>query len=193
LTFALRCALWIVRRHHRGGVIGALTCIVLFASAPWTLMSQVEPAAYKDNPSLWAGAEFANYYAGFPHGSDLRLSGLGAFVNFDWTHRIGIEGHARFFNMNSWNGETFLKSDHWRPFADFEIGVVRIHYPFQIGTGDQFALAPGGGLEYRLNRRVSVRTVYEYQFLSNSPDFTNEPHFGIHPNGITCGFSIRPF
>jgi opacity protein-like surface antigen len=168
------------------------------------LCGQVEPDADKGKASLWAGAEFANYRAGFPHGSGLRLSGVGAFVTFNRTHHIGFEGHVRFLYVNSWNGETeqdylagprytFFMSNRWRPFADLEVGAVRIHYPFHIGTGDQFAIAPGGGLEYRVSHRVSVRGIYEYQILPNSPNFTDEPHFGVHPNGVYGGLSIRPF
>ena len=171
---------------------------------PFKLNSQVVPDAFEGNPSLWGGFEFANYKAAFPYGSGLRLSGPGAFVTFNWTHHIGFEGHARFLDLNSWNGETeqdyiagprytFFMSRHWRPFVTVGVGGVRIHYPFSIGTGNQFAVAPGGGLEYRITRRVSVRGVYEFQYLPNSPNFSNEPHFGMDPNGVYGGFSIRAF
>jgi hypothetical protein len=181
-----------------------LVWLLLFCLAPLKVCGQVVASAYKDNPSVWAGAEFANYHAGFPYGSGLRLSGFGFFVTYNRTHHIGLEGHARFLDINSWYGETeqdylagprytFLAKEKWRPFADFEIGGVRIHYPFQIGVGDQFAMAPGGGLEYWVNHRFSVRGVYEYQILPNSPNFTNEPHFGVNPNGVYGGVSMRVF
>jgi opacity protein-like surface antigen len=54
-------------------------------------------------------------------------------------------------------------------------------------------MAPGGGVEYRLSRKLSLRAIYEYQFLSNSPNFTNEPQFGIKPNGGFAGISYRVF
>jgi opacity protein-like surface antigen len=54
-------------------------------------------------------------------------------------------------------------------------------------------MAPGGGLEYRLNHKWSLRATYEYQFLPNSPNFTNEPKFGIKPNGALMGISYRLF
>jgi opacity protein-like surface antigen len=56
-----------------------------------------------------------------------------------------------------------------------------------------FAVVPGGGLEYRLNRRWSVRASYEYQILPVSPNFTDEPRFGIRPNGVFAGFTYRVF
>lgn len=154
--------------------------------------------------SLWAGAEYINLQAGFPNGSDVRLSGIGAFGNYNINHHIGFEAHVRFLNFNSWNGETqqnylagprytFLRNNKWRPFAMFQAGIVRIQYPFSMGNGTSFAMAPSGGLEYRLNHKWSVRAVYEYQFLANSPDFTNEPKFGIKPNGGFAGVSYRIF
>lgn len=147
-------------------------------------------------------AEYANLQAGFPVGSNVRLSGVGALANFNWNHRLGVEAHARFLSFNSWNGETeqdylvgprytFMHSNKWRPFAEFQVGLVKIQYPFSIGNGISFAMAPGGGLEYRLNRKWSVRGTYEYQILTDSPSFTNEPQFGIKPNGAMVGVTYR--
>jgi opacity protein-like surface antigen len=148
------------------------------------------------------GAEYANLQAGFPNGSNLRLSGVGVFGNFNWNHTYGMEAHARFLNFNSWNGETeqdylagprytFLHRNKLRPFAAFNVGLVKIQYPFSMGTGTSFAMAPGGGVEYRLSHKWSIRGNYEYQILLNSPDFTNEPKFGIKPNGGLVGISYR--
>jgi predicted extracellular nuclease len=47
------------------------------------------------------------------------------------------------------------------------------------------------GTEYRLGHQWLVRGTYEYQFLPNSPNFTNEPKFGIKPNGVSAGISYR--
>jgi hypothetical protein len=67
---------------------------------------QTVPDAYKDNPNFWVGLEYANLEAGFPHGSSVRLSGVGALVTFYWTHQFNLEGHARFFKpqcVEWWN------------------------------------------------------------------------------------------
>jgi opacity protein-like surface antigen len=113
-----------------------------------------------------------------------------------------VEAHGRFLNLNSWYGETeqdylagprytFLHSLKWHPFASFQVGLVRVQYPFSIGTGTSFAMVPGGGLDYRINQKWSLRGSYEYQFLPNSPNFTDEPKFGIKPNGVSVGVSYR--
>jgi opacity protein-like surface antigen len=152
--------------------------------------------------SLWAGAEFSSFLAGFPSGSSTRLQGIGAFGTYNLRHNLGFEAHIRFLDMGSWHGETqqdylfgprytFLHSNKWRPFVGFDVGAVKIQYPFSIGTGTSFAMAPNAGLEYRLNRKWSLRGSYECQFLPNSPNFTDEPKFGIRPNGVQFGVSYR--
>jgi opacity protein-like surface antigen len=115
-----------------------------------------------------------------------------------------LEGHIRYLDWDRWNGETehdylagprytFLHRNKLRPFASFQMGTVAMRYPFSIGTGNMFAAVPGGGLEYRLSHRWSVRAAYEYQILPNSPNFTDEPQFGIRPNGGGGGLSYRVF
>jgi opacity protein-like surface antigen len=171
----------------------------LFAAAAH---GQVIPSAEGAGQSLWVGAEYANLKAGFPEGSTTRLSGVGVFGNFNWNHRFGVEGRARFLNIGSWNGETeqdylagprytFLHRNKLRPYALFQVGFVKMQYPFSVGSGTFFAMAPGGGVEYRLSRKWSVRGSYEFQMLMNSPNFTNEPQYGIKPNGGIVGLSYR--
>jgi opacity protein-like surface antigen len=173
-------------------------------AAAAAMHSQSTDSSLGPSQSLWVGAEYSNLHAGFPNGSDLRLSGIGGFANYNWNHSLGVEGHVRFLNFNSWNGETeqnylagprytFLHSNKWRPFAAFQVGLTRIQYPFSMGSGTMFAMAPASGLEYRLSHKWAVRASYEYQFLHNSPNFSNEPAFGIKPNGFHAGVSYRLF
>lgn len=163
---------------------------------------QAVPSARGGVQSLWVGAEYASFQAGFPVGSSFRMNGIGGFVNYNWNHQVGIEGHVRILNLNTWNGEsqqdylagpryTFLHSNKLRPYAAFQLGMVHIQYPFSMGSGNSFALAPGGGLEYRLSRKWSVRGAYEFQILRNTPSFTNEPQFSVKPSGFTGGISYR--
>ena len=165
---------------------------------------QVVHSAQGAGPSLWVGAEYSNLKAGFPKGSSTRLSGIGVFGDLNWNRRLGIEAHARFLDLGSWHDETqqdyligprytLLHHEKLRPYAKFEVGLVKIHYPFSLGDTTNFAMAPGGGIEYRLRDKWSLRAAYEYQVLTNSPNFTNEEKYGIHPNGVVAGFSYRLF
>jgi len=186
----------IIKSGSRAALVALLFLLAAIARA------QTAPDASGAGESLWVGAEYVNLQAGFPAGSSVRLFGAGAYGNFNWNHHFGLEARASFLNFGQWHGETeqdylagprytFLRRNRVRPYAAFDAGLVKIQYPFNMGTGTSFAIAPGGGFEYRLNRRFSVRASYEYQILFNSPDFTNEPHFGIRPQGIRAGISCR--
>jgi opacity protein-like surface antigen len=179
--------------------IGMLLAAVLCVSAA---RGQSAPSAWGGVQSVWAGAEYANEQAGFPVGSSVRLAGVGGFINFNWNHQYGVEGHVRIMNLSSWNGETeqaflagprytFLHSGKLRPYAIFQMGMVHVQYPFNMGAGNSFALAPGAGVEYRLKRRWSVRAAWEDQILVNTPGFTNEPQFRVKPSGFTGGIAFR--
>lgn len=166
--------------------------------------AQVAPSAVGKSASFWMGAEYSNMHAGFPEGSSLRFSGAGVFADYNWNNSIGLEGHARFLSLDSWHGETerdflggpryiFLHNPKWWPFATFQVGVVRINYPFDLGYCGCFAMVPGGGVEYHLNRKWAVRGAYEFQILPGTPKYIDEPRFGIKPNGVQVGISYRLF
>jgi opacity protein-like surface antigen len=163
---------------------------------------QAVPASRGGGQTLWLGGEFSNMHAGFPNGSDLRLSSVGAYGVFNWNHHFGLEGETRFLQFNGYHGETekdllagprytFFNNARWRPYAALLLGGSRIKYPFNIGVQSFFTIAPAAGLEYRLSYRWSVRGEYQYQVLPGSPNFTNEPKYGINPNGFRIGVSFR--
>lgn len=182
----------------------SMLMVVVCAAVSGPVQAQTVADARGGAASLWAGVEYGAYKAGFPRDSTVQLNGIGAFGTYNWNRHYALEMHARFLNMQSWYGETeqdylagprysFLRGEKLRPFAMFQVGFVKIQYPFSMGTGTSFAMAPGGGVEYRLGRKWSVHGAYEFQMLTNSPDFTNEPKFGIRPNGATVGIAYRIF
>lgn len=167
-----------------------------------TAFAQVDASAIGSGQSIWVGGSFLNMQVGFPYQSNVRMSGIGFLGQFDWTHHIAIEGTADFLRFDSFHGETqtaflagpkyiFMRRNTWRPYARFALGDIKVHFPFEIGDGNYFTLAPGGGLEYRFNRHWAARADYQYRFLLNSPNFSNEPQFGMHPNGLQLEISYR--
>lgn len=166
------------------------------------LSAQSVASAYGNKSSLWIGGEYANLQAGFPKDSSVRISGIGASLDYNWRAHLGLEAHARFLDWASWHGQTehsylagprytFLNNRKWRPFVAFDLGITQMHYPFSLGDGNSFTLAPRAGIEYKLNRKLKLQATYEADLLTNSPDFTNEPNFGIHPNGLIVGAAWR--
>lgn len=164
--------------------------------------AQAVPAATMPNHGLWLGGEYANFHAAFPYESSQRLWGIGAFADYHITSHIGVEASVRFLRFNSFYGETednYLAGPRYlvgrfgkfEPYAQCLVGIGRIQYPFQIGTGRYFAVAPGAGVNYRIAYRWSLTGGYEYQFWPGSPGITGEPAHSITPSGFHIGLAIK--
>ena len=166
--------------------------------------AQVNPSAYRRTQSIWVGGEYSNITASFPYQSSDRLSGIGVFADYKLKGYLGFEGDARFLHFGGFEGTTessyligpkayFLSRGMFRPYAEFLVGDGKIHYPYQIGDGSYFALAPGAGTGYLLNRRWMLRAEYEYQIWLNSPGFPNQPNHQLTPDGVNVGLAYRLF
>jgi opacity protein-like surface antigen len=164
--------------------------------------AQVVPSATRPTHSLWVGGEYSNINASFPYQSGQRLWGIGAFADYHLTSHIGLEAEARFLRFNRFYGETednYLAGPRYlvgrfgrlQPYAQCLAGIGKIQYPFEIGNGSYFALAPGAGANYRIGDRWSLRGEYEYQLWLNSPNIVNEPTHEIRPNGFHIGVAFR--
>lgn len=164
--------------------------------------AQTAPSATRTGHALWVGGEYSNISAGFPYASGQRLWGAGAFADYHLTGHIGLEAEARFLRFNSFYGETednYLAGPRYlprnlgrfQPYAQFLVGDGKIQYPFEIGNGNYFAIAPAAGTNYRISRRWSLRGEYEYQLWLESPNIANEPAHRIAPHGFHLGVAFR--
>jgi hypothetical protein len=123
------------------------------------------------------------------------LGGVGGYVDANVTWRLGIEGEARFLRFHEQadtSESTYLigprvsfGKGRWNPYAKVLVGMGRFNFPYDYGYGSYFVVAPGAGVDLRLNRRVRLRLVdFEYQ---EWPQFT----FGaIQPYGVSAGISF---
>ena len=185
------------RRDKRFLSFAVLVASLCLAAGAW---AQVVPAGYQDQPRLWAGAEYSNFSASFPYQSNQRIWGAGAFADLALNGRFGIAGDARFLHFGGFETSTettylagpryiFRTLGRFRPYVKGLIGDANIHYPFQIGNANYFAVAPAGGASYRLSERFALRAEYEYQFWLNSPGYANQPNHQLTPNGIQVGIA----
>jgi hypothetical protein len=125
---------------------------------------------------------------------------LGGFVAYADIHpvwRYGIELEARSLRYHAFEDVTeasylvgprisFRPGSSLRPYAKFLIGDGKIVLPFHYATGSFLAYAPGGGMDYRLKDRITIRVVdFEYQIW---PTF---PYGQLRPYGISAGVSFR--
>lgn len=166
--------------------------------------AQVSEAAYGSNPHLWAGAEVSNFK---PDYGKQRLDGIGFYADYKLAHRIGAEGEIRLLDLNKPGGrteKTFLAGpivDAFRykgvsAYAKVLAGAATVNFGPTVGYGSYFAYAIGGGGEYRIRPRWSIRGGYEHQWLPSAPGFaiTNPfPSNGLTPSGYSAGVSYRIF
>lgn len=123
------------------------------------------------------------------------LGGVGGYVDANVTWRLGIEGEARFLRFHE-QADTYettyligprvsFGKHRWNPYAKVLVGMGKFNFPYDYGYGSYFVVAPGAGVDLRLNRRVRLRLVdFEYQ---EWPQFT----FGaIQPYGVSAGISF---
>ncbi|MGC2635949.1 MAG: outer membrane beta-barrel protein [Acidobacteriaceae bacterium] len=130
------------------------------------------------------------------------IGGAGASVDANWNWRLGIEGESNFTVYREFantHATTYLagpryqlnalgSSYRYRPYVKALIGVGQFNFPYNYGHGSYFVVAPGAGVDYRLNYRWRLRLVdFEYQYW---PQFS----FGATQNyAITTGirYNIR--
>ncbi len=174
-------------------------CVALLPAAA---RAQVVPAGFESNHAVWVGGECSIYSASFPYKSGQSIDGCGAFANLRWAPHFDVEGDARWLAFGGFAGSTessylagpryiFGRFGKFQPYAKFLLGEGAIHYPYQIGNRTYFALAPGGGLNYRIASRLTLRAEYEYQIWPNSPGFANEPDHPLKPNGFNFGVAYE--
>ena len=128
------------------------------------------------------------------------LVGLGTYVDLHFTHWIQLEGEARWLRFDQYAGEhmdnyfigpklPIRRFGRANVYGKVMIGMGKMTFPNNFGYGTFTALAYGGGIDYKLSRKLSLRAVdFEFQqwpnWLSNST---------IYPMGISVGIGYRVF
>lgn len=154
------------------------------------------------------------------------LIGVGTFVDVRFRRWVQIEGEGRWSNFNineilatNSLGATIITTDvsesnyfigpriplhHFRrftPYAKGLIGIGRTHTNSDLlsnaGGFGGLAWAYGGGVDYKVSKRLSIRAFdVEYQNWNLSVRNTTTDHlysFSVHPYGASAGVSYRIF
>ena len=177
------------------------------------LTAQTSPAAEGPNISIWLGFSVSTFNPdyGCENSSPFtcwhhQLIGIAPYADTSafLFGRIGAEGEARFMRwhgpsdmtINSYMGGPRVRIwSHKKLLVSgkFLLGTARLSVTGS-GSGDYFAFAPGGSVDYRIARRVSTRLDYEYQrwpgFKGDQP---GSGHGGLTPNGLSFGISYAVF
>ena len=176
--------------------------LAIFLALAGTAHAQVVPAADAGGAKLSVGGTVSGYYLGY---GELKIGGASAFVDADTLRRIGVEGEARWlvFHLKTdqvgpgadEHATTYLAGPRYHlnvgrfhPYVKTLVGLGQYNYPYNDGQDNDLVIAPGGGLDYRLTRRVSLRAAdFEYQIW---PQF----HFGqMSSFGVSSGIRVSIF
>jgi hypothetical protein len=185
-------------------LISSLFCLVL-VSAAVSARAQVEPSAFRRGLSIHAGGEgsvFQPDYAGNGVAGDSpdRLYGIGAYLDVHFSRWIQVEAEGRWLHFNEYYpdgqppgiGQNTYLIGPKVPITEFHRWTPYGKFLFGWGSGGSWlsgratTFAYGGGVEYRLTRRLTVRAFdFEEQDWHTSPT--------LHPYGASAGISYRVF
>ncbi len=167
--------------------------LLLLGGASPAAHAQAQPAASGPGSNLLAGGGVSAFETDY---GQRTIGGYFAYVDLHPTWRYGLEGEARYLRLRTDENVTqtnylggvhvYLRPQAFRPYAKFLVGLGRMNFPFNYGTGTYLALAPGAGIDYMVSDRLTIRAIdFEYQ---EWPQFT----FGnLHPYGVSMGLSYR--
>ena len=157
--------------------------------------AQVIPTGDGGGFKLSAGATASGYHLQY---GDREIVGVSAFADLDTKRRLGIEAEGRwlvFRQTQNVNAATYLGGPRYhlnlgrfQPYAKGLVGIGQFNFPYHYAHGNYLVVAPGGGVDFRLTRRIRLRLAdFEYQYW---PQFT----FGSMTSfGVSSGLVVRIF
>jgi hypothetical protein len=160
--------------------------------------AQVVPAADKGGLILSAGGTASGYTLNY---GEQKLLGVTVFVDADTRRHVSAEAEVRrlqFHNTNDITATTYLAgvryfrdAARFQLYAKFLAGIGHANLAFGVAQANSLVIAPGGGLDFRLTRRIHLRMAdFEYQLWPQAV-YGSTPSFASA--GISSGIRIRVF
>lgn len=171
---------------------------VVFVAAALPARAQVLPSATGSSAKLAAGAIVSAGQPDYAGGttassSPYRLYGAGAYVDYRMRRWVQLEGEARWLNWNQYlniNESTYsvglrepiVTFHRLTPYGKALVGIASGDFL----TGHAAVYTMGGGVDYRLNKRFTLRAFdFEYQQWKVTPT--------LHPYTASVGLAYRIF
>ena len=186
-------------------MIHRLLIAAVLLMAPVLAAAQSEYSAESAPVRFTVGGSYSFFDASY---GGYKLMGAAAYANFAplvWDH-IGVEGEGRWLSFHASQGfreYNYLAgpvyhialTEHPRlhPYVKGLVGVGIVDFPNHLAVGRYFVIAPGGGVDYTLNRRWRLRADYEYQIWPGAPGIPGLSLPLMKPNGVSVGFTYRVF
>lgn len=183
-----------------------LLLIAALLLLPTLSRAQVVAAGRGGNQQLYVGGTFSDFDPDYGY---QRLYGVGAFADYNLSPRLGAEAEVRFHRFHQLadiHEDNYVigpkinyRHKRYTFYGKALLGVGYFNFPLNAAHGTYLDVALGGGVDYRLTRRVYVRAEYEYQIWPGfigppDPQISpkNRPN-GLTPNGFAIGASYRIF
>ena len=171
-----------------------LACFVLCAGI-LRAHAQVEPSATRSQFALSAGAigsVFQPDYAGngVPENDANPLFGPGAYVDVRLRRWVQFEAEGRWLRFNQYQNiyeDNYLigpripikRYGKFPPYGKALFGWGKMNFQYNFAYGRFTDIALGGGVDYDLTRRISIRAIdFEYQLWPNWINGTLKPYGG---------------
>jgi hypothetical protein len=160
--------------------------------------AQVVPAADQGGLSLSAGGTASGYYLNY---GEQKLLGATAFIDADTRRNLSVEAEVRqlqFHNTTGITATTYLAGGRYfrnvgrfQIYAKFLAGFGHANLEFGLAQANSMVIAPGGGVDFLLNRRVHLRLAdFEYQRWPQAV-YGSTP--SLASTGISSGIRFRIF
>jgi hypothetical protein len=182
-----------MQRWRRAALAAAVlaACLTMAGEAN----AQVAPQATSGGLRLSAGGTGSGFYEQY---GQQKLLGAGAFVEADLSHGLGVVAEGKWLEWHQVNDvhvETYsaglryhMTFGRWQPYAKGLIGWGDFNFPFNYAHGSYLTWAAGGGVDYHLKGRLSIRAAdVEYQ---NWPQFTYGSMTSV---GVSAGVKVGIF
>ena len=183
------------RIKNRNQLLCACVLFLVVIGGMRSVAAQVVADATAQHPSIWVGGGASGYNLQY---GEQKAVGFTAFVEANSARNFGIVGEGRWLEYHEFNdvhAETYLVGPRYyfhhnrlEPYAKGLVGFGDFNFPYNYAHGKYFVFAVGGGVDFRLSPRWSVRLAdFEYQ---DWPQFT----FGsMSVVGISSGIRYRIF
>jgi hypothetical protein len=187
-----------LRRDAVLAVVFLAACLVLGRAAH----AQAVPAADAGGMRLSAGGAVSGYELGY---GQVKILGGSAFVDADTLRHFGVEGEARWLTFHlpadqkgpaaDEHASTYLAGlrysryyGRFQPYAKGLVGFGLFNYPYNFARETDLVIAPGGGVDFRITRRIRWRAMdFEYQLW---PQF----NYGqMSSYGLSTGVRVKIF
>jgi hypothetical protein len=156
-----------------------LSCLVVaLVALLWGVhaSAQSRESATAGRTFVWVGGGVSDYYLQY---GGSKIVGVTGFVDADTRRKLGIEAEGRWLDYrqtHNIHAETYLAGPRYhfnvnrvQPYVKGLAGLGKFNFPYNYATGKYFVIGAGGGADYFITPRLSVRGDFEYQYW---PQFT---------------------